>query len=138
MPKTFFSALIICLVVGLSTAGMIHIPGDHATIQEGINAASNGDTVLVADGDWSGTGNKNLDFAGRSIVVMSENGPETCTINCLNSGQGFYFHTNETTDAVVEGFTITGGNSAYGGGIRIDNASPSIKHCIIRNNNGSY
>ncbi|MBC8525944.1 MAG: hypothetical protein H8D22_03585, partial [Candidatus Cloacimonetes bacterium] len=38
--------------------------GDYTTIQEGINASSNGDTVLVADGTYTGENNKNLSWDG--------------------------------------------------------------------------
>jgi hypothetical protein len=109
----------------------LNVPGDFTTIQSGINAAGDGDTVLVADGIYSGSGNKNLDFAGRSIVVMSQNGPENCVIDCQYSGRGFYFHSGETHAAAVSGFTIRYAYSAQGGGVHINGASSTIENCIF-------
>ena len=49
----------------------------YDAIQEGINAAVSGvDDVLVKDGTYTGTGNKDLDFGGKAITVQSENGPD--------------------------------------------------------------
>jgi predicted outer membrane repeat protein len=50
------------------------------TIQSAITAAISGDTILVRDGAYAGTGNVALDFGQRSVVVRSENGPSSCTI----------------------------------------------------------
>jgi len=105
-----------------------------ATIQRGIDAASDEHTVLVADGTYTGEGNKNLDFKGKDIIVMSENGAEHCIIDCQGNGRSFYFHSGETNQAVVKGFTIKNGNSDLGGGIYCDNASPTISHNIICDN----
>ena len=117
---------------------VIHVPGDYPTIQAGINAAQNGDTVLVADGTFTGVGNKNIDFLGKAIVVISENGAENCIIDCEGDGRGFYFHTNETRSSVLDGFKIINGAvTDRGGGIKIVTASPTIKNCIISNNHAN-
>jgi len=106
-----------------------------ATIQRGIDAASDGDTVLVADGTYTGEGNKNLDFNGKAITVTSENGAENCIIDCEKAGRGFYFHSGETETSVVSGFTIKNGSAGeHGGGIFCDGASPTIINSIITEN----
>ena len=66
---------------------IIHVPQDQPTIQAGIDAAVDGDTVLVDDGTWSGTGNRDLDFYGKAITVRSLNGPDFCTIHCGGGSQ---------------------------------------------------
>lgn len=116
--------------------------GDHPTIQAAIDAGISGDTILLADGVFTGDGNWDLDFGGRSIVVKSEGGiPSRCTIHCQNGDAGyhrsFHFHSGETYGAVVEGITIQGGyiREGYGGGILIENiSSPTVKNCTIMEN----
>ncbi|MBL7192278.1 right-handed parallel beta-helix repeat-containing protein [bacterium] len=124
--------LSIFFIAGLSVAAVIHVPGDYTTIQAGINAAVDGDTVMIADGTYTGTGNKDLDFTGKEITVMSENGPANCTINCQGSGKGFWFHYGETNSAVVDGLRII---QASSGGIFIYNSQPIIRNCIIEDCN---
>lgn len=134
MKHIIFSLLTLLLCSQFVPATIIHVPNEQPTIQEGINVSNNGDTVLVADGMYSGTGNFNLDFGGRAISVMSANGPETCMIMCGANGRGAYFHSGETSAAILKGFAIVTGSSVNGGGLNITNSSPTIERCIITNN----
>jgi len=106
----------------------------YPTIQSGINACANGDTVLVADGTYTGVGNRNLNFSGRAITVRSENGPADCIIDAGSAARGFIFSGGETANAVVEGFTITNGDTVNdGGAFTVANSDPTIRNCIIYN-----
>jgi parallel beta-helix repeat protein/predicted outer membrane repeat protein len=112
------------------------------SIQEGIDAAVNGKTVIVRDGTYAGEGNRDVDFLGLAITVHSENGPNTCIINCEGTTgenhRGFYFHSGEDANSVLEGFTIINGFAHDGGGICCDtNSSPSIRNCVISDSNAN-
>ncbi|MHC4118028.1 MAG: right-handed parallel beta-helix repeat-containing protein [Planctomycetota bacterium] len=129
-------------------ATTINVPGDFSTIQAAIDAASDGDVVQVAPGTYSGSGNRNIDFAGKAITVRSRSGPDNTTIDCTGH-RGFYFHTEEGSDSVLRGFTIIGGrrqgsdippegeswdpsaDHPIGGGIYCELASPTIINCVI-------
>lgn len=127
------SIFLISLIVGFS-AGKVwgadfYVHGSYATIQAGIDAATTGDTVWVANGTWTGTGNKNLTWSGKHITIRSVNGPENCIIDCENSGRGLYFNgTGQTVVDRIEGFTIRNGyvTGNNGGGIYCSNSSPTI------------
>jgi nitrous oxidase accessory protein NosD len=134
-----------CLLVStiifasVALADVRYVPGTYPTIQSGIDAAVDGDTVLVADGTYSGEGNRDLDFKGKAILVTSENGPEATIIDCGGSGsdphRGFYFHGGEDTTSVVRGFTITKGYACAdegGGAFLCAGSSPAIEANIIR------
>jgi parallel beta-helix repeat protein len=109
--------------------------GPKKTIQAGINVSAGTDTVSVADGTYTGAGNKDLDFGGKAITLISQGGAGNCIIDCGNSGRGFYFHTAETSASVVDGFKITSGNTPdFGGGIYCNSSSPTIWDCTITGN----
>ena len=112
----------------------IRVPHDYPTIQQGIDAATSGDTVLTdADRSYVGQGNRDLDFGGRGIVLRTtaDTEPHRTIIDCQRSGRGFNFHSGEGAAAVVRGFTIRRGVAVYGGGMLCAGASPTIEHCTI-------
>lgn len=115
--------------------------GPKKTIQSGINAAVPGDTVSVAAGTYTGSGNKNLDFKGKSVKLYGA-GASTTTINCENSGRAFYFHSEESAE--VKGFALINGTvtgtfpEGSGGAILAINSSPTIRNCIIKDNTADW
>jgi hypothetical protein len=109
----------------------INVPADQPTIQAGIQAAANGDTVLVAPGTYQ----ENIDFLGKSITVTSSGGPSVTTIDGGRAGSVVTFKTGESTSAALKGFTIQNGSAQFdGGGILINSASPTISGNTIQNN----
>jgi len=110
-------------------------PADFNNIQAAIDDSNDGDTVLVANGTYTGHGNRDIDFHGKAITVKSENGPETCIIDCNGTEatphRGAHFHSGEDANSAIIGFTITNGYADIGGGILCDDAGPSIVDCVM-------
>ncbi len=117
------------------SAAVINVPGDQPTIQAGIDAASDGDTVLIADGTFTGEGNRSIDFNGKAVEVASENGAENCIIDAQYSDRCFIFQNGETMNSIINGLSIRDGYMEFGGGIHCsNNSSPTIINCIIYEN----
>jgi subtilisin family serine protease len=118
-----------------ANAGGLRVPSVYATIQAAVDDAVDGDTIWVAPGTYSGPGNIALDFSGKAIMLRSETGPDDCIIDCQGEDRAFDFHSGETAEAVVDGFTITGGGKVdLGGGMRCTGSSPTILNCIFVGN----
>ncbi len=128
---------VLIVVASTSSADIINVPGDQPTIQAGIDAAVDGDEVVIADGTYTGDGNRNMNFGGKGITVRSENGAEACILD-LQLRRAFSFSNGETADARVEGLTITNGFSLTGGGMYIEDSSPTVVDCVFAVNSASY
>jgi hypothetical protein len=130
------SLVLLCLVPS-AKAATINVPSDQASIQGGINAANNGDTVLVAPGTYY----ENIDFKGKAITVTSSAGA-AATIIDGGAAPGLatvIFKSGELRSSVLSGFTIqNGGNVTYssfgGGGVYVDGTAPTILNNIITGN----
>ena len=141
-----FKAMLLLLYATCGLASVNRIPSDYATIQAAIDASMDGDTVLVAPGTYTGEGNRDIDFKGKAIIVKSEEGPQTCIIDCQGSEddphRGFFFHTGEDLNSILLGFTITNGftitSYSQGGGIYCENSSPRIENCVVSANTALF
>ena len=124
-----------------SNENILRVPNDYETIQNAINAASDGDVVLVNDGTYTGIGNYDINFYGKAITVMSEKGPDNCIIDCQDNGRGFLFDNGEGNNSILQGFTIRNGHASgsqipytCGGAILCNETSPTIQNNVIHNN----
>ena len=145
MKKFMITFLTILLIATSAQTNIIYVPSDHPTIQAGIDAANDKDTVLVDTGKYV----ENINFNGKNIVLGSHfltTGDTSyiskTIIDGNNSGSVVTFSNGETQSAILCGFTITGGTGTidsvsiefFGGGIFISGAFPVIRRNIIRDN----
>jgi hypothetical protein len=114
------------------------VPSDYSFIQDGIDAASENDSILVAPGVYRGPGNKNLTLGSKNLVIHSENGATATLIDCEGKGRGFFLSGVLTPATVINGFTFINGHSGDqplgGGGMFIAGGSPTIMNCHFERN----
>lgn len=134
--------------------GSITVPDDHPAIQAAIEAAEDGDVIVVKPGKYSGS----IDFIGKNITLSSTNpdDPEVVAATIIDAGgvnSVVSFKSGESEAAILTGFTITGGSgnletlefviegetrevpSYYGGGVIVLNgSSPTISKNVIVDN----
>ncbi len=120
--------------------------GDFTTIQDAIDAADSWDVIELCDDTFTGNGNRDINYRGKSITVRSQSGdPTGCIVDCggteTDPHRGFHFHSGEGPEAVLEGVTIRNGHLSGeqvledGGGVWCEgSSSPSIVSCIISGN----
>ncbi len=143
MKKNFiFSTLLIVSIIflnisNLAYANIINVPADQPTIQAEIDAAMNGDTVLVQPETYV----ENINYNGKNIVVGSlflttrdTSYISQTVIDGDSLDSVVKFENNEDSTAVLCGFTITNGNAYRGGGTYCKDSSPSLNNITITSN----
>jgi len=125
-------SMVIILIVNVLIADTILVPSEYPTIQQGINASVDGDTVLVANGTYN---ENDIVFYGNEIVLISENGSDSTIIDGQSNGRIFDIYQGESFNTEINGFTIQNGVGDGGSAIRVYNTSYiTIKNCVIQNN----
>ncbi|HEX5133691.1 MAG TPA: FlgD immunoglobulin-like domain containing protein [Candidatus Krumholzibacteria bacterium] len=102
--------------------------GDYPTIQDAVNGAANGDSIVLAPGRFTGPGNRDVDTMGKAIVITSRDGPDVTEIDAEEQARVFHIHRGETNTTVISNITINHGfaDADSGAGIRCDGGSPRL------------
>lgn len=135
--RTFVTVTLLVLCASGLNAATIHVPANQPTIQAGIDAAVDGDTVLVAPGLYEGSGNRGITFGGKGISLVGDGGPDSCEIYCPNQYHAFRFLNGEDSTTVVSGFKVTGDFEDYnssprtGGAVYCEASAPTILNCVF-------
>lgn len=122
------------LLAGTALADTINVPGDHATIQGAINASSNGDIIAIAAGTYAEFG---INPGGRSITIrgaIEADGDPAVTVDGKGGGSVVVCTSGETSETTLENLVIRNGLAVFGGGMFINNSSPSLINCRLIDN----
>ena len=123
--------LFTAVITAVASATTIWVPeGGNQTIQQAVNNATDGDTIIVRDGTYR----ENVDVNTAYLTIRSENGSANCIVNASDSGDHVF---GVTADYVnISGFTVTNATGSGRSGIYL----LSRQHCNISDNNvsGNY
>jgi hypothetical protein len=132
-----FKIMLFSLVILLATAGIssadTHYVAPGQSIQAAINASTNGDQVEVAPGTYT----ESINFNGKAVRLYSSGGRDVTIINGAGNYHVVQCVSGEDANTILEGFTITGGDSTYdqGGGMFNSSSSPTVINCKFSSNN---
>jgi hypothetical protein len=99
-----------------------------ASIQDAIDQACAGDVIQLEAGTYV----EDLDFGGQAVTVVGL-GPAT-VLQGTGTGPVVVFASGEGPDSVLDSVVVTGGVAERGGGVYIQNASPTVLRNVIFHN----
>ena len=112
---------------GMHGAGFARWSTAASNVQDAVNAASDGDTILVSNGTYFAAGEITLK---KALILRSVNGPGATVIDGSLTGRCVFI---QHTNAVLDGFTLfRGSTSGDGGGAYVDGGT--VRNCDIASN----
>jgi serine protease len=109
----------------------LYVPSpSYPTISSALLAAFPGDTIYVA----AGTYNEDIVLVNEVSVLGA--GADVTTI--IGTGTGSVVTAADVDPGTVfDGFTVTGGDAGFGGGMRLSNSSLTVSNCIFDTNSAT-
>jgi len=132
-PQTVFVSL------HVFTPGEIHVPAEYPTIQAGIDAAFEGDHVIIHPGFH--TSDNAIWFRGKAITVRSMDPADpsivasTILTTQYQNSPLFIFEQQEQAESVLDGLTFKNCRQTP---VTCRNSSPVVQNCVFENNFSSF
>jgi parallel beta-helix repeat protein len=131
--KTAIILIAVLFIPAFAFSDTIYVPDHYPKIQWAIDASVDGDTIIVRSGTYVGK----INFVGKAITLMSEDGPDVTFIDGNQVDSVVRCQSNEGPDSVLDGFTITNGRDDYGAGMRNYYSKPTVTNCTFSGNTAS-
>jgi parallel beta-helix repeat protein len=124
-----FAVLFFAAFTALASAATIYVPDNFSTIQQAVDNATAGDTIIVRDGTY----NETVDVTKSHLTIRSESGPSVTTVSASLNPDDHVFKISDQTNVTLQGFEIRDAHSSMTrsvAGIYMYNAS----ECNISDN----
>lgn len=121
--------------------------GAYPDLQQALQAAQSGDTIRLADGLFTGPGNRNLIVGGILTISSASGDAASCALDLQGEGRGFLVYSLPGTLIRIEGITLRDGEPrslpedqlpGYGGGLAVKPLSPGgflhVENCVFEEN----
>jgi hypothetical protein len=133
--------MLICLLVRSAAADIWFVKPDGTgaapTIQAAVDSSSAGDIVLLANGTYTGDGNRDI-YVDKAITIISiSENPELCIIDCQGSDTEYHRGFTIGSGCALQGVTITNGWHEEGGALDIGPQS-TVTNCCFTGNHAWY
>lgn len=119
-------------------AADLRVPAQYPTIQEAINAAAEGDRIILTTGTYRGPGNRGLSLGVKNLTITSDS--LECIIDCEGQATFLDISGGQTSATTISRIVVQNafGGASLGGALSINfDSNPTIDTCIFRNCNAA-
>lgn len=124
-----------------------YVPASYLTIQAAVDAATDGDEIILQSGTYSGPGNRDVNFNNKAVLIRSTNPDDPAVvaatrIDCQDTQASPHVaitidaHTSEGLHGVA-GVTIVGASSETGAIVFAPYSNGVVRNCVITGNDAT-
>ena len=136
---------IMLLGESMAAASIMHVvdpkdPNAFPDIQQAIDAALDGDEIMVMPGTYTSNGAAVVQINNKELTLFSWGGPELTRIDGQNERRGIFCNSGISGSTLISGFTIMQGldDELGGGGMYLVESEAIINDCHFHANHAIY